>query len=165
MNPNIALVTGINVDVHVPQLDVASDRCPRLTANPAKVISVGTARRFNLTNRGHAALCLPNKSFWPPHSHVASVKMVAIDRGSPYLHTTTRELQTCTFDGPGASNTTKIPREDLQRKTKRAKMGRERGKNAKFWALRGSTLRAHQGSTLRGLAPFLAYSETVKRKM
>ena len=28
-----------------------------------------------------------------------------------FPHTTTRELQTCTFEGPGASNTTKIPRE------------------------------------------------------
>ena len=29
---------------------------------------------------------------------------------------------TCTFDDPRASNTTKIPREDTQRETKRAKM-------------------------------------------
>ena len=36
----------------------------------------------------------------------------------------------CAFQCPGASNTTKIPREDRQRKTKRAKMGRERGKKA-----------------------------------
>ena len=32
----------------------------------------------------------------------------------PGFHTTTRELQTCTFQGPGASNTTKIPRKDPQ---------------------------------------------------
>ena len=32
--------------------------------------------------------------------------------GPPGLHTTTRELHTCTFERPGASNTTKIPRED-----------------------------------------------------
>ena len=30
------------------------------------------------------------------------------------LHTTVRELQMCTFQGPGASNTTKIPRKDPQ---------------------------------------------------
>ena len=33
---NFALVTGIDVDVHIPQLDVASDRCPSLTANPGQ---------------------------------------------------------------------------------------------------------------------------------
>ena len=43
-------------------------------------------------------------------------------RGS---HTTARELQTCTFQGPGASNTTKIQREDTQRDTMRAKRWRE----------------------------------------
>ena len=54
--------------------------------------------------------------------------------GPPGLHKTTRELQTRTFDGPSVSNTTKIPREDPQRETKRAKMGWEREKSAKFWA-------------------------------
>ena len=34
------------------------------------------------------------------------------------FHTTARKLQTCTFEGPGASNTTKIPREDPQREKK-----------------------------------------------
>ena len=35
--------------------------------------------------------------------------------GPPGLHTTTRELQTCTFDDPAAlPNTTKKPREDTQ---------------------------------------------------
>ena len=33
---NFALVTGIDMDVHVPQLDVASDRCPPLPANPGQ---------------------------------------------------------------------------------------------------------------------------------
>ena len=37
------------------------------------------------------------------------------------LHTTTRELQTCTFEGPAFKNTIKIPREDPQRKTKRGR--------------------------------------------
>ena len=35
--------------------------------------------------------------------------------GPPGLHTTTRKLQTRTFERPGASNTTKIPRETPQR--------------------------------------------------
>ena len=38
---------------------------------------------------------------------------------------TARELQTCTFQGPCASNTTKIPREDTQRDTERTKRWRE----------------------------------------
>ena len=67
--------------------------------------------------------------------------------GPPGLHTTTRELQTCTFDSPGASNTTKIPRAD-PRKTKRAKMGRERDKKVRHFGL--PTLR---GPTLRGPHP------------
>ena len=37
--------------------------------------------------------------------------------GPPGFHTTARELQTYTFKGPGASNTTKFPREDPQRKS------------------------------------------------
>ena len=42
--------------------------------------------------------------------------------GPPGFHTTTRELQTCTFERPGASNTTKIPR-------KRPKEREEKMKN------------------------------------
>ena len=53
------------------------------------------------------------------------------------LHTTARELQTCTFERPGASNTTKIPRKDTQER-KRAKMeaGEGKKKARKFWAFR-----------------------------
>ena len=73
------------------------------------------------------------------------------------LHTPIRELQTCTFEGPGLENTTKIPPGDPQRERKRSKMragegkkkrgashdneissGREK-KRTKFWA---PTLRA-----------------------
>ena len=42
--------------------------------------------------------------------------------GPPGFHKTTRELQTCTFKGPGASNTTKIPREDTQERGERMKI-------------------------------------------
>ena len=53
-------------------------------------------------------------------------------RGS---HTTARELQTCTFEGPGASNTTKIPRKRPKEREKRIKNCGGRGKkSAKFWA-------------------------------
>ena len=58
------------------------------------------------------------------------------DSGPPRLHTTTRELQMCTFERPGASNTTKIPREDTQRGKKRTNFAAGEGnKSAKFWPL------------------------------
>ena len=44
-----------------------------------------------------------------------------------------RELQTCTFEGPGFKNTTKIPREDPEER----KLAGEGKKRAKFWAVRG----------------------------
>ena len=46
----------------------------------------------------------------------------------PGFHTTTRELQTCTFEGPGTSNTTKIPREDPQEREERMKIVAGEGK-------------------------------------
>ena len=49
--------------------------------------------------------------------------------------TTPRELQTCTFQGTGASNTTKIPRKDPQEREEKMKIvAGEEQKNAKFWA-------------------------------
>ena len=55
--------------------------------------------------------------------------------GLPGLHTTARELQTCTFQGPGASNTPKIQRKDLKEKEERKKIvAGEETKSAKFWA-------------------------------
>ena len=58
------------------------------------------------------------------------------------FHTTARELQKCTFEGPGASNTTKIPREDPERE-KKAKMEAGEGKKAHTSGptLRNPTLR------------------------
>ena len=54
--------------------------------------------------------------------------------GPPGLHTTTRELQTCTFERPGVE-TTKFPREDPQRRKKRTNFAAREGKqSAKFWA-------------------------------
>ena len=51
--------------------------------------------------------------------------------GPPRLHTTARELKTRTLKGPGASNTTKIPRQDPHRERKRTKMGTGEGKKAR----------------------------------
>ena len=48
-------------------------------------------------------------------------------------------LQTCTFEGPRASNTTKIPRKDTQRDTKERSGGGEREKKREILGL--STLR------------------------
>ena len=69
---------------------------------------------------------------------------VATRPGRRGSHTTARELQTCTFERPGASNTTKIPREDPQRGKKRTNFAAGQGKkSAKFGPppLRGPTLR------------------------
>ena len=44
------------------------------------------------------------------------------------------ESQTCTVEGPGASNTTKIPRKDPKREKEERKLWREDGKSEKFWA-------------------------------
>ena len=66
----------------------------------------------------------------------------------PGLHTTARELQTCTSEGPGASNTTKIPREDARREKKtredpqREKWGWDREKSTTFGEFWASHLRA-----------------------
>ena len=51
--------------------------------------------------------------------------------GPPLLHTTTRELQTRTFQRPCASNTTKIPRENPQREKKERNFRWERAKKAR----------------------------------
>ena len=63
------------------------------------------------------------------------------------LQTTVRELQTCTFERPGASNT-KIPREDPQRGKKRTNFAAGQGKKARNFG--PSTLR---GPTFSGLGP------------
>ena len=71
-------------------------------------------------------------------------------RGS---HTTAWELQMCPFQGPGTSNTTKIPRKEPQRDTATTKRWREREEKARNFGpptLRGSTLR---GPTFLGLSP------------
>ena len=58
--------------------------------------------------------------------------------GPPGLHTTARELQTCTFQGPGASNTTKIPQKDPKKREERKKIVAGEGKKrAKFRAVQG----------------------------
>ena len=46
-------------------------------------------------------------------------------RTPPGLHTTARELQTCTFEGSAASNTTKIPRQAERHKESETVMGKE----------------------------------------
>ena len=51
--------------------------------------------------------------------------------GPPGLHTTTRELQTCTFERTGASNTTKIPRKRPKERGKQNKTVAGEGKKAR----------------------------------
>ena len=54
--------------------------------------------------------------------------------GAATLHTTARELQTCTLGDPALQNTTKIPREDPQEREERMNIVAGEGKN-KFWAV------------------------------
>ena len=68
-----------------------------------------------------------------------------------FKNTTTRELQTCTFQGPGASNTTKIPRKDPQERERRMKIVVGEGiESAKFWA-------PHHSGPPFGAPPFGAH--------
>ena len=70
-------------------------------------------------------------------------------RGS---HTTARELQTCTFQGPGASTPPKFQAR-ISRERKKKKLWREEGKKAKFWAPHPSGLHPsglHPSGPLRG---------------
>ena len=55
--------------------------------------------------------------FPPSPPTLLTVDFLPLVSGPPGFHTTTRELQTCTFERPDASNTTKIPREDTQRES------------------------------------------------
>ena len=64
------------------------------------------------------------------------------------LHTTARELQTCTFQGPGTSNTTKIPRKDTQERKKERNLRRESEKKTRNF----------------GLPPFGAFAEATMAK-
>ena len=103
-------------------------------------------------------------------------RAVAQNPGGRGSHTTARELQTCTFHGPGASNTTKIPRKDPKREKEERKLWREKGKKREILGLPpfgatpfgppfgappfGAPLGLHpsgpppfEASTLRGLHP------------
>ena len=87
----------------------------------------------------------------PPAGHPPKISPTRPGRRGS--HTTARELQTCTFVRPGASNTTKIPRKRPKEREKRMKNCGGRGKkSAKFWAptVRAPTLRG-RGPTLRAL--------------
>ena len=67
--------------------------------------------------------------------------------GPPGLHTTARELQTCTFPGPGASKTPpKFNEKTHKREKKERKLWPEwEKKRAKFWAVQGKGLPAEGG--------------------
>ena len=71
------------------------------------------------------------------------------------FHTTTRELQTCTFERPGASNTTKIHKKIPREERKERVLWREREKKARNFGpptLRPPTLRGPYPS---GPLPFV----------
>ena len=85
----------------------------RLTVAPASrhtranVLSVGTARHFNWPDCGQAARYLPTMSFWPPHSHLASVR----SNGRRNLsNTSVRKCMGCTWNnGPVGEPWTAAP--------------------------------------------------------
>ena len=58
--------------------------------------------------------------------------LLRVSNAAPGLHTTARELQTYTFDGSDASNTTKIQREDPQEKEERMNIVAGEGKKSEF---------------------------------
>ena len=65
-------------------------------------------------------------------------------RGRQGRHTTVRELQTYTFEGPVLQkNTTKVQREDPSRERRKCEIsgGKEKQKRAKFWAVGGAVQR------------------------
>ena len=99
---------------------------------------------------------MPQFSFFLPPLGVLSLNFVVfLKAGALNVHVWALGLSceapaTCTFEGPGASNTTKIPRKDPKRE--KEMVAGEGKKSAKFWAptFGASTLR---GPTLRG-TPF-----------
>ena len=84
---------------------------------------------------------------------------VVVRGGPPRFHTSTQELQTCTFQGPGLEkhqNSTKRPPKREREREKSENGEWEREINAKFWARSGSGARgpavegpAHGGSSGR----------------
>ena len=75
--------------------------------------------------------------------------------GGPGLHTTSQELQTCTFQGPGASNTNQISTRKHPEREKERKWWLKREKKARNFGpptLWGPTLRS---PTFSGFGPFL----------
>ena len=83
--------------------------------------------------------------------------------GPPGFHTTARELQTCIFEGPGASNTTKIQREDTQRGKKRTKFVAGEGKKARNFG--PPTLRASNPSGPHWVWPLACIKKTKQLKI
>ena len=69
------------------------------------------------------------------------------DPGPPGLHTTTRQLQTCTFERTGATNTTKIPRKTPREGRKERIFPAGEGKNGRnFGRSRGRAVQGKGGS-------------------
>ena len=106
-----------------------SGRCERVRHNIARshdARTVGHGRRRDSVALRPPILrpCFPvplGGRRWRQSHHLA---------GPPGFHTTARELQTCTFERTGASNTTKIPRKRPKEREKRRKNcgGREKKK-------------------------------------
>ena len=68
----------------------------------------------------------------------------------PGFHTTARELQTCTFQGPGASKTQPKFHAKPQERRKNENCGGRGTKKAKFWAVQGGQVQGKGRSRGRG---------------
>ena len=118
--------------------------CSRLTSNTTVPSSRHGIGAFRCTSEANS-FCCPDFRSNGIHELVRCRVKPRRLRDRRGLHTTTRELQTCTFERPGASNTTKIPREDPPREGRKNEIfGGRKKKSAKFWAPHpsGPTLRA-----------------------
>ena len=82
--------------------------------------------------------------------------------GPPGLHTTARELQTRTFDGAGASNTTKIPRQDPKEREERKKIVVGEGQNTRIFGRSGVGWSSARGSTPHTHSHIHTHSHTHK---
>ena len=146
----------------LPRLTVLLPALPDVHLSAQREVHVQTPVLLQLGERGHIRLR------HTPHIWALGLSCeTSAVSGPPGLHTTTRELQTCTFERTGASNTTKIPRKRSKEGEKSKKLWREREEKRKFWAtppfeapplgptLRGPTFSrfgppTHRGSTLLG---------------
>ena len=96
-------------------------------------------------------------TFWLNTITITKIEGRALPRtasGPPGLHTTTRELQTCIYEGLGLQNTTKIQREDTQRGKKRTNFAAGEGKKERNFG------RSREGRSWKGSSGGTEHDQT-----